>query len=67
MVGLDREGEYMSTFEHRLQTVEYGLSQLRTETIKAYQDVAKVVFLTTFHDYKKLDVFAVTLPSSQRP
>ncbi len=30
----------MSTHEERLTTVEYGLKQFQTETIKAYQDVA---------------------------
>ncbi len=30
----------MSTQDERLTTVEYGLKQFKTETIKAYQDVA---------------------------
>jgi predicted nucleic acid-binding Zn-ribbon protein len=30
----------MDTHEERLTTVEYGLKQFKTETIKAYQDVA---------------------------
>ncbi len=30
----------MATQEERLQTLEYGLAQFKTETIKAYQDVA---------------------------
>ncbi len=30
----------MSTHEERLETVEYGLKQFKTETIKAYQEVA---------------------------
>ena len=30
----------MPTQEERLETVEYGLRQFRTETIKAYQEMA---------------------------
>jgi len=30
----------LSTQDERLTTVEYGLKQFKTETIKAYQDVA---------------------------
>jgi hypothetical protein len=30
----------MSTQEERLETVEYGLRQYKTETIKAYQEMA---------------------------
>ena len=30
----------MPTQEERLETVEYGLKQFRTETIKAYQEMA---------------------------
>ena len=30
----------MATQEERLETVEYGLRQFKTETIKAYQDMA---------------------------
>lgn len=30
----------MPTQEERLKTVEYGLNQFKTETIKAYQDMA---------------------------
>ena len=30
----------MPTQEERLRTVEYGLNQFKTETIKAYQDMA---------------------------